>query len=279
MGNPAIVILNADQLSDGAVQAIAIEAAIETTAVYASSRAGVDFNLRFWLPGGEMSMCVHGLLGAVSALVDEGALRTPDCTVETKLGVLSATWTREPTATIVSVDQWAPMFGEPIGDVTAVLDALSLGAEDLDQDAGPVQMVSASRAKLFIPLRDTAALYRARPVSSRVAAVCTQHGVTGIYAFTCRPDDASRDVDARQFPVGAGYTEDPATGVAAAGLAAYLVTHGALTPRIASPPGVVRYAILQGEAMNCPCLLEGIALLRGNRVVATRVSGRTSVVT
>jgi predicted PhzF superfamily epimerase YddE/YHI9 len=73
----------------------------------------------------------------------------------------------------------------------------------------------------------------------------------------------------RQFPVDAGYPEDPATGVAAGALAAYLA--GRHRP---AQPSWTRITIDQGDAMQAPSRLQAAALAGPDGVTDPSVTGR-----
>ena len=131
--------------------------------------------------------------------------------------------------------------------------------------AGPVRPASASRTKLLVPLRTEAALDSLNPDYELLWQVCDELGVTGFYPFTLHAEDA--DVAARQFPRRAGYVEDPATGVAAAPLAAHLALN-------ARGQGWHTWRMAQGRAMGRPSLLTAQALVDASgAVIATRVGG------
>jgi PhzF family phenazine biosynthesis protein len=88
--------------------------------------------------------------------------------------------------------------------------------------AAEIRPVSVSRAKLIVPLRDPDTVHQCRPDLPALWDLCRRHDATGAYVFAPHPDSDPVHVVARQFPVDAGFPEDPATGVAAAALAAYL---------------------------------------------------------
>jgi len=143
-----------------------------------------------------------------------------------------------------------------------VVTALRLAS---DMIAGPVRPASASRTKLLVPLRTEAALDSLNPDYELLWQVCDELGVTGFYPFTLHAEDA--DVAARQFPRRAGYVEDPATGVAAAALAAHLALN-------ARGQGWHTWRMAQGRAMGRPSLLTAQALVDASgAVIATRVGG------
>lgn len=77
----------------------------------------------------------------------------------------------------------------------------------------------------MVPLRDHTVLDGVHPDFERLWALCDEYETTGLYPFTVRPRSGELDVEARQFPKRAGYPEDPATGVAACALRAYLARY------------------------------------------------------
>ena len=248
-GNPCPIVSAADHLSPEHMQSMAADFGVETVFALAPI-AGGDVRLRYFVPRHEMEMCVHA---TIAATVDLGDRLPRTARVETALGIIHVT--REGDSAVV--DQFAPVYG-PVVDAGPVLDALRLPADAL---AGPIRSVSTARAKLMIPLRDEATLDGLQPDFGRLWEVCDELDVTGFYPFAPRGNDLA----ARQFPRRSGYDEDPATGVAAAGLGAYLARD--------APDGWHRWRIAQGRAMGRPSLITAEALVTNGRVSATRVGG------
>ena len=83
----------------------------------------------------------------------------------------------------------------------------------------------------MVPVRDEAALRRARAGDPRARGVCFDGIAESLYLFTVRGEG---DVMARMFDRVATIGEDPATGSAAGPLGGYLATHG-----LAGMPGSV----------------------------------------
>jgi PhzF family phenazine biosynthesis protein len=214
--------------------------------------AGADVALRYFVPNHEMEMCVHATVAAavLLGLADGARVRTP-------LGVRRV-WRPAPDRALV--EQFPPRFGAGVEDVAPVLAALGAPAGALGD--GAVRSVSTARAKLMVPLRDEAALDGLAPDVEALWALCEAVDVTGVYAFTTAARSA--DAAARQFPLRAGYDEDPATGVAACALASHLAP-------AADGTHVVRIA--QGRAMGRPSLIEAEAVRRDGTIVAARVGG------
>jgi PhzF family phenazine biosynthesis protein len=250
------VVLGADGWSDAQMQAAAAAFGHETCFVLAAP-AGADVALRYFVPNHEMEMCVHATVAAsvLLGLADGARVATP-------LGVRRV-WRPGPAAALV--EQFPPELGPPVEHAGAVLAALGAPAAALGD--GPVRSASTARAKLMVPLRDEAALDALAPDLEALWSLCEALDVTGVYAFTTAAADA--DAAARQFPLRAGYPEDPATGVAACALAAHL-----------APPADGDHAlrVAQGRAMGRPSLIEAHARRKGGAIVATRVGGTAEAV-
>jgi len=120
-----------------------------------------------------------------------------------------------------------------------------------------------------VPLRDAEAVHAARPDFPALWKLCGQLDTTGAYVFAPHPDGDPAHMVARQFPVDAGYPEDPATGVAAASLAVYLASQ-----RRPAQPSWTRISIDQGDAMGRPSRLHAAALAGPDGVTHPSVTGQ-----
>jgi len=257
-GNPCPVVLDADDLSGADMQALTAELGHETAFVLAP-RDGGDVRLRYFVPRHEMEMCVHATVATVVVLAREGRAAS---VVETPLGPRRATV--EPDAGRAMVEQSPPVLGQPLEDPARVLEVLGT-----DAVAGPVLTADTARAKLLVPLAGESSLDDLRPDHRALWALCADLEVTGFYPYT--RDARGADAAARQFPRDAGYDEDPATGVAACALGAYLTAE-------AGADGWSTWTIAQGRAMGRPSLILAESLHTPDGVTATRVGGAMRVV-
>jgi trans-2,3-dihydro-3-hydroxyanthranilate isomerase len=254
-GNPCPVILDADGWDAEQMQATAAGFGQETCFVLTPDADGADVRLRYFVPRHEMEMCVHATVAAAVLLGDVTRVQTP-------LGVRQL-WINGDHAL---VEQFPPAFGAPLHDPAAVLAALGARAGDLAVGSGPVQAVSTSRPKLMVPLASEAALDALAPDFEALWVLCERLEVTGVYPFAPADDDPELTA-ARQFPLRAGFDEDPATGVAACALGAYLTHHHA------GSGGWHRWTIAQGRAMGRPSRIEAHAHREDGLITATRVGG------
>lgn len=240
-GNPAPVVLDAQDLTDDQMQAVARSYGHESAFVVDRADTGCDLALRFWVPNHEMEMCGHATAGTVWLLGRKGALPERDeVTVQTASGIVRARVVLDES---VQISQPAG-HSETVEDSDAVLEVLGvLGLTHADLADLPVRNAATSRTKTLIPVRDVDRLDTIEPNLNRVEAVCARIGSTGLYPYAPSGD---RQVDARQFPRSSGYPEDPATGIAAAALAFGLLADGLFSAD--ERPMVVR----QGRAMGRP---------------------------
>lgn len=251
-GNPAAVVLGGDDLSGAEMAGLAAELGVETTFVSGTT-------LRYYQPSGvAMMLCGHGTLAALAVLQQKG--RSGRFTVSTPSGELPVAV--EPY--LLGMAMPPVTFAEPVDPAVA---ARGLGIEVGDID-GPVQVASAGRPKLMIPLRSAASLDALSPDPAAVEEACAATGATGLYPFTLQARSFGAVADARHFPSGAGIDEDPVTGTAAVALAWYLWRHGAA-------PGCGALKIEQGHAMGQPGMVavrqegDGRTWIFGQAVIRT----------
>ncbi len=268
-GNPCPIIFGGERLSDAQMQRLAAGFGVETAFVLPSVRQECALRLRYFVPQHEMEMCGHATVATVAVLAGRGRLDVSPILVETPLGPLAVAWERDERSVRVTVEQFRPRFG---GEAVAadVAGVLGLSETALALDLGPIQSVSVSRAKLMVPIRQRADLDALRPDFERLWALCDTYDTTGFYPFAT---DGAR-IWARQFPKRAGYNEDPATGVAACALGAYLVEHAVFGEKT---EGWHNLDIEQGHAMGRPSLIEVGVRVEQGRIVGTRMSGRAVV--
>lgn len=254
------------------MQELAARFGHETVFVLKPSQPGADLRLRYFVPNHEMEMCIHATVGTVTVLVEQGKITTSPVKIETPLGVIKAEWSREENGIItVMVEQFPPTFADNNPGQAEVAEALGITGDLLATEAGPLQAVSTARAKLMVPLRDFKVLDSLKPDFEKLWAICERYKNTGFYAFTLETRQPPFDIDARQFPLRAGYPEDPATGVAACALASYLVINRE------GREGWNGYQIAQGFTMNRPSVIRAEAFVQDGQITAARVGGNALI--
>lgn len=173
----------------------------------------------------------------------------------------------------VRIEQWSPKIAPSQPEAVDVAETLGIDTRDPRAD-WPIRTISTSRTKTLVPLRDRAVLDRIRTPGEEAWQLCEHYGSTGLYPFAPLGAAHGAVYAARQFPVRAGYPEDPATGVAAVALAVYLAQQGVLQ---AEEDGWASVEIWQGDAMGSPSVLWSAVRRQSDDDLAVRIGGTAEV--
>jgi PhzF family phenazine biosynthesis protein len=271
-GNPCPVVLFADRLTDSEMQGLARRFGLDTVFILKPHSDATDIRLRYFVPDHEMGISGHATIAAVTVALVRKIVRSDHLKIETVSGLFEVAWLRTKDRYLVSLEQNPPVFGAKASP-DQVAPALNIAVNDIAVDESPVQAVSVSRAKLVVPLKDWHTLDRLAPDFDTLWRLCDDLQVSGLYPFTRHTNKESADVEARQFPLRAGFLEDAATGVAAAALGAYLAKYDLKCQR-----GRHEFQIAQGYAMGAPSLITAIAECADDAVTRTAIRGVAHVV-
>jgi PhzF family phenazine biosynthesis protein len=219
-GSPTGIVLDADDLSEQQMQAIATRLNFaESAFVLASAKA--DYQLRFFAPNHEVALCGHATIASFHLLAEQGRITFGEkdhvtLTQETSAGLLQVTCHKDGR---VVMDQNDPTFGEIEANRGRVAGLLNISTDDfLDY---PLQVVSTGTPKLLVPLVSLKALRAVTQDIEGIKQYCRETTARGIYPFTMESPIPHTDFFARQFNPLADENEDPLTGVAAGALGCY----------------------------------------------------------
>ena len=271
-GNPCPVTLHAEELSTEEMQAMAKEFGEECVFLMRPDREDCDIRVRYFVPLHEMEMCMHATIGSATVLVEKGIFTKSPIVYETALGPVRVEWERGKKGVEVCVEQFLPKESKENPSPQEVCRALRIPEEELGE--GPVCSAATSRFKLMVPLASKKAVYGLDPDYEALWDVCDRYNTTGFYPFAIEKENGETVIYARQFPNRSGYLEDPATGVAASALGAYLTLHQLLPVH----EGWNSYTIRQGEAMGRPSIIGSDILVEEGKITRTRVRGTAHLV-
>lgn len=235
-GNPAGVVLSADNLSDSQKQKIAAMAGYPETA-FVECDAECDIAVRFFTPTSEVDFCGHATVGTFTLLHQQGLLSCGTYTQKTKAGKLTVTI--RPDDSIV-MEQATP---KKLGTLEAhnVAPLLRLKAKAITSTHMPVEIISTGLSDAIIPVAQ-GLLDTIRPDFKGIAAFCEEHNLIGFHVFELCEPDTPITASCRNFAPLYGIPEESATGSSCGALAYYLSTHISHIPD--------RYVFEQGRAMN-----------------------------
>lgn len=253
-GNQLAVVLDAEGLDDGTLQAVAREFNFsETTFVLPSRLPECDARVRIFAPALELQVAGHPTVGTTAVLHAEGRIGA-SATLELGVGPTpvevsrdGSTWMTQPEA----------RFGPTQADRAGIAAALDLSPSDLRDDL-PAEVVSIGNPFLMVPLVSVEALGRARVESASWDPIAGVASMAAAYLFV----DAGATVRTRLLANWPG-SEDPATGSAAGPLGAYLARYA----------GRARFTVEQGVEIGRRSLIQVDA--SGPR---PRVGGRSVIV-
>ena len=225
-GNPCAVVFDADGLDDATMLAVAREMNLAETSFVLSPRKS-DFRARYFTLDGEIPLAGHPTVATVHALVESGQLEVGDhgrtISLEIGAGVIDVDVEIEDT-TRVTMSQMKPRFLETISP-DAVLAILGLEAADLAPGV-PLQVVSTGTPQLMVPAVGLDAMRRARPDLEALSRLKRETEATCVHLFCCQGATPEGDTFARDFDAPPEIIEDPFTGSATGGMAAYLWHYG-----------------------------------------------------
>jgi trans-2,3-dihydro-3-hydroxyanthranilate isomerase len=261
-GNPLAVVLGADRLADGQLQALAREFHLSETAFPVGlGEGGADYRLRIFTPEVELPFAGHPSVGAAWLLARLGLVRPGRVVQRCGAGDLPLDVT--PDGGPVELTGGAATASDPV-DPGPLLAAVGLEPGDLDPSAPP-RVCGTGIGFAVLPVRPEA-LGRCAPDLSRLAGFAHPWAATGVYVVAWDP--AARAARARMFAGDVGVAEDAATGSAALALGVWLAAS-----RLVAADGATAYRVAQGVEMGRSSHLACRVDVASARVTRARVAG------
>jgi trans-2,3-dihydro-3-hydroxyanthranilate isomerase len=285
-GNPLAVVLDAEDLSTGQMQSMALEFNYsETTFVLPPDDSAHTAKVRIFTPRTEVPFAGHPNVGTAFVLARDAryaaAAAHGSFVFEEAAGLVPLTLLREREA-VVGAELRAPEALSRRSLVSREIAAacLSLHPDDIATQAHAPQIISVGLPFFAVELASREALRDAKPNIAEHAALLPLDGADAIFAywrepgeFLAPPGESSAPsgefvLQARMFSPLDGIVEDPATGSACAAAIALLATlESAKRAEIA-------WRIHQGVDMGRPSLLLGRTTRQAGVVVDTFIGGR-----
>ena len=229
-GNPCAVVFDTDEMNSATMLAIAREMNLSETAFVRRS-AIADFGVRYFTPAEEIPLAGHPTLATARALVDTGrlALREPvtHLRLELNVGPIEvAIHARDGHIHNIVMSQKKPQF-LAIHDPAEVMPIFGLSPKDALPGV-PIQTVSTGTPQLMIAVRDLEVLRRIRLDVAAYGAYRARSDFFSPHLFCLEGITPAGQTFARHFGVPPDTPEDPFTGSATGGMAAFLWRYGLL---------------------------------------------------
>lgn len=271
-GNPLAVVLKADGLLDGEMQAIAREFNLSETVFLVKPQ--VERNtaaVRIFTPAVELPFAGHPTVGAAVVLGLQNKVSA--VRIEEKVGLITALFEksdRRSGEARFALPQ-LPSEVAPLTDKFAI--ALALGMNPEDIGCGPYQpaIYTAGTAFHLVPVRSAEVLARLEHNMGQWAKAFP-HDRQSVYVFTETHNEPGINLAARMFSPGMGLGEDPGTGAAAAALIGLLAKHAVIGS------GQVDFVLRQGKEMGRLCHIKMQMKLDNEVLVHGAIGGDAVVV-
>jgi len=246
-GNPCAVLFESADLSDASMLAIAKEMNLSETS-FIWKKADGHFRARYFTPAEEIPLAGHPTIATVYALVDSGRLSLTGDYLKIPLELRDGPIDVEIFAQNGKVDRIVMSQRKPqflsTHQAADVMPAFGLNESDLLPGA-PIQTVSTGTPQIMIPLKSHDSLRKAILDVEKYTSLRNSSDFFSPHLF-CLQGIEQGDTFARHFGVPPDTMEDPFTGSATGGMAAYLWHHGL----IESPTFIAE----QGQWMHRPGL-------------------------
>lgn len=243
--------------------------------------------VRIFTPGSELPFAGHPTVGTAFVLATIGDI--PLDGDETRIifeepvgpvPVVIRSKNGKPYFTQLSAAKM-PERGPLSYDIDTIASILSLSPKDIDTNGQyAIEGVSAGVPFVFVPIRDIAALGRARLKLDLWEKTLRNSWAPEIYLFVEKEESLARNgvkngdgvLQVRMFAPNLGVPEDPATGGAAAAFGGYLAW------RADPKDGTLTYTLHQGVEMGRPSKLLVETDVIAGEVRAVRVGGSSVLV-
>jgi PhzF family phenazine biosynthesis protein len=276
-GNPAGVVLDADDLNEVEMQAIARELNnSETAFVMRAQSPEHDLRIRYFSPRMEVPFCGHATIAShyVRSLV--GNLPSHNVRQEALAGIIDVVITRHGDDIRVSMRQLPPEFGPPLSNEIASRVARALGAQPSDlRDDCPVQVVNTAHSKILVGLRSRDVLLGLKPDPLALTQLSREIGSNGYHVFVMDAVEPGVLTTCRMFAPAIGVAEDPVTGNGNGPLGAFLVQH-----HLVEHPqnGAWSFRSAQGHCVSRPGIADVTVEIENGRPTRVHVAGTAVVV-
>jgi PhzF family phenazine biosynthesis protein len=252
-GNPANVVLDADDLTDEQMQKIASEVNGETAFVLEPESSDHDVQLKYYTPRHPIPFVGHVTIAAQYVRAKKDGKPGGKLRQRTGAGIVEVEVTDVDGDFRIAITQNPPSFGPIIPDHhrTQVLNALGISSPSLHHDC-PLQIMSKGTSRLLIGLRSPELLDSIKPDFEALARLTPHVGAEGYFVFALNPTESGPGTLSRMFCPALGIPEDPVSGNAHGMLGVYLLNQGLLTPQ----DGIVRFEGRQGQWVDRPGTIQ-----------------------
>lgn len=263
-GNPAGVVLNADDLNDEQKKQIAVDIGFSETA-FVEKAKHADFKVTFFTPTEEVNICAHATIATYTLLLQKGFVQAKKYVQEIKAGTLPVEIKADRS---VFMDQLLPTFSEHVS-VRKIAEALDIDQSFINEPGLLPQIVSTGSRNILIPIKNREALFQVKPNREKLITLNKATETNGYKVFTLDTISPLAAAHSRDFAPYVGIPEESATGITTGSLACYLYRYNKLKGEV-----VDNLIFEQGYCMNQPSLINVLLGIENNAINRVQVGGK-----
>ena len=221
-GNPAGLVLEANDLTEIEMQEIATKVGFNETAFVLESNVA-DLRIRFFTPGQETDLCGHATIATIFVLKSKGLLNDKNnLEIETKAGILPIRVSLDLNNELcITMKQASPQFEDFNGSYEELANLIGLTMEDIDFNL-PIQYGSTGVWTLLIPIKELSTFKKMTPNNKLFPSVLKEMPRASIHPFCMETYSFEVHMHGRHFSSPfSGTIEDPVTGTASGVMGAY----------------------------------------------------------
>lgn len=260
-GNPAGVVIDADNLSDDQMQLISKKVGFSETAFVSDSNVA-DFKVRFFTPSEEVDLCGHATIATFYALLELSKINPGKYTQETKAGILDIEIKNDNT---ILMDQSLPKFSGII-DKQQIADSLNIPSDKISPDMS-IEIVSTGLRDIIIPINTLDDLLGIKPNFNEISKISEKYGAIGYHVFTLETK-FNGIAHSRNFAPLYSIPEESATGTSTGALSCYLFKHNKI-----SMENLKDLVFEQGYSMDMPSEIRSSITVDKGYITGVKVGG------
>nr|WP_199909929.1 PhzF family phenazine biosynthesis isomerase [Paenibacillus sp. CAA11] len=243
-GNPAGVVLSADDLNEDQMQSIAKKVGFNETVFVLNSKKA-DLKLKYFTPGHEINLCGHATIASMYGLKTMGLLEDKDfITIETNVGNLPITFERRNGELLITMKQGNPQFVPFGGSTSELAKSMGLSPDAIDLSK-PIVYGSTGAWTLLVPIKGLDHFNRMKPDNRMFPGILKENPKSSVHPFCRDTFDDHAMMHARHFSSPySGTLEDPVTGTASGVMGAYYLTY------LNKDAAAAEFVVEQGQEIN-----------------------------
>lgn len=219
-GNPAHIYLDADDLSEDDMKALAEKSEYKDVVfVRKPTIARAHYKLDYYMAGERTLISGHPTIAAFACMHDKLNLEEGAYSIELMNGRVVYVAYKEGK---VYLEQEHPVYEEPaMADIMAIMDATGVTLADLIPNHMPM-LVSATNKSMVVGVKTMDKLKAISPNFDKLKNISDELEVIGFIFYTPEVVNEGSDFSTRVFAPAAGVDEDSASGTLAGALACYI---------------------------------------------------------